>query len=334
MRRRDFIRAMLLSSSFVELAFAQQQGKTYRVAFVATSVSPSSIRENSSSPIYRELFRELSRLGYRENLNLLVERFSGGGRTEIYAEMCRQAVAGNPDAVYAISVRLVAHLKAATKTIPIIAIMADPVAFGVVASLGRPGGNITGVTVDAGIELWGKRMELLREILPGISRLGFLAPEVSWGDAFGKAVHQAAQRAKLTLLGPPLGTPINEFEYERVLSAMAEARPDALLVSDVPENFNNRESIIRLVSRHRIPTIYPTREYVESGGLLSYGIDLGELGRISANQIHQVLKGAKPAEMPIQQPTRYELLVNNGTAKALDLQLSESFLLRADAVIE
>jgi putative ABC transport system substrate-binding protein len=229
---------------------------------------------------------------------------------------------------------LVLNFKAATATIPIVGTMGDPVVYGIVPSLARPGGNITGASVDAGLEISGKRIELLREAIPRVSRVGFLATRWMWDQPYGSAIQEAAKRISISLLGPPLDAPYQEGEYRRVLAAMAQEGVDALIVTHQPENFTNRRLIVELAAEGKLPAMYGNRDFVEIGGLMAYGFDPADLGRRAADQIDQVLRGTQPAEIPIYQPTKFELSINLNTAKTLGIEVPPSLLARADEVIE
>jgi putative ABC transport system substrate-binding protein len=215
---------------------------------------------------------------------------------------------------------------------------ADPVAAGFAASLARPGGNITGVSVDVGDELEGKRLEILKEAVPKTSRVAFLAPRHIWeGTSNVDSIHnlrEVARHLGVTLVGAPLDSPIQEPEYRRVFAAMAKEHVDALLVSDVPDNFTHRRLIVELVEKARLPAIYPWLDFVEIGGLMAYVIDLKEVWRRAADQVGQILKGAHPGEVPIYQPTTFELIINLKTARALSIEMPPLLLARADEVIE
>jgi putative ABC transport system substrate-binding protein len=292
------------------------------------------MNETGNNPGYRALFRELRQLGYVEGRNLIVERYSaeGGGR-ERYAEIAPNVVHTKPDLICATSNLLVLSFKAATDTIPIVGFMSDPVAWGVVASLARPGGNITGVAADAGLEIWGKRLEILRETIPTASRVGFLtlAP---WQSPQTVAMQEPARLAGMSLLGPALEPPIQDTEYRRVLSAMVQQRADGLMVGDTSINFTHRQLIVDLVEKARLPAIYPYRAHVEIGGLMSYAPATADLWRRLGGYIDQVLKGEQPGEIPIYLETKFELVINLKTAKALGLTIPRTLLARADEVIE
>jgi putative tryptophan/tyrosine transport system substrate-binding protein len=213
-------------------------------------------------------------------------------------------------------------------------ILGDPIAEGIVSSLARPGGNITGVTITAGYEIGGKRLEVLREMVPSASRVAWLASRTQWDGPDGTSLREAAERSKVSLLGPPLDAPLDEAEYRRVFASMAQEGVDALIVNGQSENFINRRLIVELADEARLPAIYSFREFAEIGGLMVYGIDLPDIFRHAADQVAEIFKGAKPGEIPFYQPTKFELLVNLKTAKALGIQIPQSILARADEVIE
>ena len=221
----------------------------------------------------------------------------------------------------------------ATTTIPIVTILFDPIALGLVASIARPGGNITGVTVAGGFEITGKRMGLLVEAMPKMSTVGFLATRPWWEDRRGAAAREAAKQAGISL-SPVMLSAFDEAEYQRVFRSMEQDREDAFMVSDEPENSTNRETILELAGKGRIPAIYPLREFVEVGGLMAYSIDLVDTFRRLANLIDKILRGANPGDIPFYQPIKFELSINLKTAKALGLEMPAMLLGRADEVIE
>jgi putative ABC transport system substrate-binding protein len=214
--------------------------------------------------------------------------------------------------------------------------MADPVPYGIVTSLARPGGNITGVSVVAGLEIWGKRLEVLRETVPTASRVGFLGSRQIWELPGGQtsALREETKNLNISLLGPPLESPIQEGEYRRVLSGMAQQQLDGVVVSDQTENVTYRRLIVELANSARLPTVFPYREQFDVGGLMAYGPSLADVYRRLASYIDQILRGAKPGELPIYLASKFELLVNLKVAKALALSLPPSLLARADEVIE
>ncbi|HYS92175.1 MAG TPA: ABC transporter substrate-binding protein, partial [Candidatus Acidoferrales bacterium] len=206
----------------------------------------------------------------------------------------------------------------------------DPVTDGLVASLARPGGNVTGVTGTAGPEIEGKRVELLKEALPKIRRVAFLGTKADWEDPFGKSAQAAARALRLTLLHAE-HTPDN---YEDAFARIVRERPDALLVPNTTSNFARRRLIVDFAIKSRLPGMYYVRNFTEAGGLMSYGPDFRDHFRLAAIYVDKILKGAKPADLPVEQPTKFELVINLKTAKALGLTILPSLLGRADAVIQ
>jgi len=253
---------------------------------------------------YRVLFSELRRLGYVEGKNLMVERRSGEGHTGRYPDLAREVVQLRPDVIYANSEQLVWAFKTATTTIPIVGTTGDPIASGLVASMARPGGNVTGFSVTAGDEILGKYLELLREAVPRVSRVAFLLRRAAWEDRYGRVMLEAAQHVGLTLVGMPLRDPIQEPEYRRAFAAMARERVQALVVSDHAENIAHHRLIVELAAQGRLPAIYPSRDFADVGGLMVYGFDFADLWLGAARYIDRILKGANPAELPYQQPTK------------------------------
>jgi putative ABC transport system substrate-binding protein len=333
MRRRDFITALGTAAAWPLALRAQQPAKIKRIAMIHPAMKVSEISV-SGRPYFRAFFEELSRLGYVEGQNLAVERYSGEGRPERYAEVARDVVNTHPDLIVAVAARLSLEFKMATTTIPIVSIINDPVALGLVASIARPGGNITGVTISGGLELIGKRFGLLVEAMPKLSTVSYLVSRPYWEDPRGAAAREAAKQAGISLKAALLGSVFNEAEYHRVFRSMEQDRADALMVSDEAEHFTYRATIIELAAKDRIPTMYALREFVEVGGLMAYSIDQAEIYRRLANVIDKILRGANPGDIPFYQPTKFELSINLKTAKALGFEMPAMLLGRADEVIE
>ena len=293
MRRRDFVTALGSAATWPLAARAQQPAKMKRIAYVHSAGNVSRISANGE-PFYRAFFEELSRLGYVEGQNLGVERYSGDGRTDRYAELARDVVNTHPDLVLAVGGRLSLDFKTATTTIPIVTMIIDPVAMGLVPSIARPGGNITGVTIAGGLEIIGKRMGLLVEAMPKLSTVGYLVSRSYWDDQRGVAAREAAKLAGISFKAAVLGSAFNEAEYQRIFRSMEQDRADALMVSDEAEHLTNRETIVELAAKGRIPAMYAYSEFVHVGGLMAYSIDLPDMFRRIANVIDRVLKGANP----------------------------------------
>jgi putative ABC transport system substrate-binding protein len=332
MRRREFIGNLIGTAVAWPLAAsAQQPAKVYRIAVVHPSAPVERMSEGASgSSGFKAMFGELRRLGYIEGQNLIVERYSGEGQIAHYAALASEVVRKKPDVIFASSDRMVRRLKAATTTIPIVGSMADPVGEGLVDSLARPGGNITGVSENAADEIWGKRFGLLRELIPAASRVGSLG---SRDVPVSPAMREAARQAGITLIDTPLESPIQEAEYRRVFKLMAQGRADALIVNDQSEHGTYIRLIIELAEQSRLPALYPWRPYAEQGGLMVYGIGANLYGR-AAGYIARILQGAKPSELPIDQEMKFELIINLKTAKKLGLTVPQILLAGADEVIE
>jgi len=332
-KRRKFLSGLLLTSA-ARFALAQAPAKIYRIAIVHPSRPTALLTEDGGLPAFVAFFKELRQLGYIEGGNLLVERYSGEGRTEHYADLARDAVLSHPDLVFTVTTRMALHFKATATTIPIVAYCADPVASGLARSLAQPGGNITGVIPDVGAAFWGKQLEFLKLVVPTARKVAYLAPREVWNMPQAAAIRNAASQIAVEPVGALLDGSINEPEYRRVFAGMAQERVDAVMVNDSSENYTNQRLITKLAESSRLPAIYPDRSFVELGGLMAYGIELEELFRHAAHQIDQILKGAKPGEIPFYQATQFKLTINLKTAKALGLTIPRSVLLRADEVIQ
>jgi putative ABC transport system substrate-binding protein len=332
MRRREFTAGVLLAAA-TRSAWAQPRATQRRIAIFHPAIPTTLLTETGGGTAWRAFFQELRRLGYVEGQNLIIERYSAEGHHERYGDIARQIVTSNPDLIVTGPNPAVIAFKAATSAIPVVAFMVDPLKAGLVASLARPGGNLTGITLDPGIELWGKRLELLKEAIPSTARAAFLAMRDGWEDSFGQALQDIGKQLgiSLTAVLPQTGTPA---EMERVFAAMAELRPDAVLLSGEGDLYANRQLIVELAEKHRLPTMYPYRDYVDAGGLMAYTVDLAELLRRLAGDVHQILNGVKPGDIPIYQPTKFELLLNRKTATALGLVLPSTLLSRADEMID
>jgi ABC-type uncharacterized transport system substrate-binding protein len=338
MRRREFIAgaAVTTAISLARAAWAAEPHKIYRIAILHPSHPVSDLTENGRIKYYREFFHELRQLGYIEGKNLVVERFSGEGRIDHYPELAREAVAHNPDVIFAITNGMAGVLKEVTSTIPIVALTADPiqsgpVQSGLVTNLARPGGNITGVSVDAGLELWEKRLQLFREVVPTISKLAIVGiaknPEAA-------AMQETTEKAGIGVAGPFFMNKGTDDEYREVFATISQSGANALFVGGNAELVTKRQLIAELASKHRLPAIYAYPVFVEAGGLMSYGTDLMEIMRRAARDVDQILGGANPGNIPYYQPTKFELVINLKAAKEIGLTVPEPLLARADEVIE
>ena len=314
-------------------ARAQQLANQPRIAIFHPAIPTTLLTETGGGSAWRAFFGELRRLGYVEGKNLIIERYSAEGHHERYADMAREIVTRNPDLIVTGTNPVVIAFMAATSTIPVVAFMLDPLKAGLVTSLARPDGNLTGITLDAGIEIWGNRLEMLKEAIPSMAKVAFLGMRDGWEGSSGQVLREVGDRLGISLafMLPQQGTP---SEIGRVFAVMAQERPDAVLVSGEGDLYAHRKLIAELAEKHRLPAMCPYRDYVEAGGLMAYAVDLAELLRRMADDVHQILKGAKPGDIPIYQATKFELLINLKTAKALRLEMPSTLLARADEVIE
>ena len=326
MRRREFVAAVGGTVVTWPLAARAQQPKPPTIGyFGATTAAAEKLRTDA-------FVQRLSELGWIEGHTVAIEYRWGESRTEHFTEIATDLVRLRLDIIVATSIAAVLACKQATTVIPIVFPLAgDPLATGLVASLARPGGNVTGLS-NQGADLAGKRLEVLREVTPGLRKLAVLANAEYPGRISEIADIQTAART--------LGLNVAVFEIRPagdivpVFDTMKKDGAEALyIVGDTFMN-SNRARISTLAIQARLPTIYVAREYVEAGGLMSYGANIPHLFARAAELVDKILRGTKPGEIPVEQPTEFELVVNLKTAKALGLAIPELFLLRADKVIE
>ena len=225
-------------------------------------------------------------------------------------------------------------MRAATETIPIVWIGVDPIARGLVTSLAHPGGNITGVSLFD-FETYAKRLQILKDAVPSTSRVAFLSPRRAWesGQALQQALQQVGRQLDMSVI-PMLIEESTPSEYQRVFAEIAPARVDGLIVPDMGDLFPYRQLIVELAKKNHLPAIYAWREYVEAGGLVAYATDFSEMGRRMADDVHEILNGANPGDIPIFLPTKFDLVINLKAARALGLTIPPALLGRADEVIE
>jgi ABC-type uncharacterized transport system substrate-binding protein len=279
-----------------------------------------------------EAFRRgLRELGYIEGQNVIIEQRYASGDYNRLPGLASEFVRLKVDVLVVDGVATAKAIKSATGGIPIIFTVGDPVAIGLVASLARPGGTITGVTTMS-TELTGKRLQLLTEALPGISRVALL-----WNPASSTiplAVGKAQTVAKSLGLKPRIFEARKSSDFASALAAMTQQRAEALLTLPDAMLFSERSQLVDLTIKHRLSAMFPERDFVDAGGLMAYGPNIADNFRRAAAYVDKILKGAKPADLPVEQPTKFELIINLKTAKALGLTIPQSLLLRADQVIE
>jgi putative ABC transport system substrate-binding protein len=311
---------------------AQQAGKLYRVgAIFTTSPVSEMVGSNPIHPGFRAFTHALRAMGYVEGQNLILERRSAEGRFERFGEILAELVQRKVDVILTTGDDMAQVAKRVTTAVPIVmANSYDPIAAGIVASLARPGGNVTGLTVRAGVELETKRLQILKEALPEATLIAVLAMRSDWEGPQGINIRAGAQMLGLTLVHAEH----TATHYGDAFALMTRERPHALFVARHPANYANRQLIVDFTVEQRIPGMYQAREFVEAGGLMSYGTNIPDLFAAAAGYVHKILKGAAPGDLPIEQPTKFELVINSTTAKALGITIPPSILLRADEVIE
>jgi ABC-type uncharacterized transport system substrate-binding protein len=307
---------------------AQPARKVYRIGILGLAATSDLIGPQPRSPSIRALVRGMRDLGYTYGEHFVTEARGAEGKPERFPGMAAELVRLHLDVILAVGPALPA-LKQATSTIPIIMTASnDPVAQGLVQSLGHPGGNITGLSLQS-VEITGKLLELLKELVPNVAPVA-----VIWhksGLANWRAAQAAAQAGGWKLLSLEIR---DADEIEGAFRAATEARVGAVLVFAASVLFPHTRRVAELAAKSRLPTMYELRPYVEAGGLISYGPDIIDIWRRSALYVDKILKGAKPADLPVEQPIKFELLINLKTAKALGITIPQSLLLRADEVIQ
>ena len=283
-----------------------------------------------------EAFRRgLRERGYVEGQSIIIEYRSADGRIERFPELANELASLNLDLILAPNTPAARAAQRATTTIPIVVpVMGDPVADGLVASLAHPGGNITGLTF-LGPELVSKRLGLLKQALPNASRIAALWHSGAYGERTTREMLQATEAAARTLAVELQLVEVRAAdELDRALATVASERADALLLFASAMLFNERKQIVDLATKHRLPSMSNAREFAELGGLIAYGASLTDLQRRSATYVDKILKGATPADLPVEQPIKFELVINLKTAKAFGLTVADKLLVAADEVIE
>ena len=333
MRRREFITLVGgVSIAWPLVTRAQQPERPRQIGILSPG------RSELPDPTFNMLnafLQALYELGYTEGQNLTIERQYANGSSDRLRELAAELVSRKPDIIVAFSTTAARPAKQATGTIPIVAVaMADPVADELVASLARPGGNVTGTTF-LGPELVSKRLQLLREVVPGLSRVAALWHPNAYSERTMGGVRNEIEVAARTLgLQLQLVPAVSPDDFANAFAAMAREHAGALFVMPSPMLFGEYRRIASIAANSRLPAMGVAREFVDLGGLISYGANLTELARQSATYAYKILKGAKPAELPVEQPTKFEFVINLKAAKALGLTIPPTLLARADEVIE
>jgi putative ABC transport system substrate-binding protein len=324
MKRRDFI--ILLGGATAWPLVARAQGRIPRVGFMGNSTAALEVNLVDS---FREGLREL---GYEEGRNIAIEYRWADGRYERFAALVAELIAAKVDVIVTAGTPAALAVKEATSTVPLVMVaVGDPVGTGLVPSLARPDGNLTGLSSVAP-DLEGKRLELLREIVPSVSRIAVFINSV---NPFHATSMRQAQSA-----GKTLGVKVQQYDIRKsedldgAFAAIRKERPDALLILADRVFLHNRERIVDFTEEQRLPNVSAYKEVVEAGGLMSYGPSYEDMHKRAAIYVNKILKGAKPGNLPIEQPTKFTLVVNLKAAKALGISMPPAVLSRADDVIE
>jgi len=326
LRRPSFTWAIPLGLLLMAIsAGAQQPARTFRIGYLSSA--------SASPPNALEAFRHgLRELGYVEGRNVLIlERFAAN-RLEQLPELAADLVRLKPDIIVTFSTPAAKAAQQATKTIPIVMSSGDPLGSGLVASLARPGGNVTGFTHIGGPEIWDKVLELLKQIAPGVSRVGVLHNSAIPPEAWALE-HLKGPAAALGFNWLPAEVRSVD-EFPAAFAALMRQRADAMVAFESPFNVEHRRVIADFAIQERLPTAFGQRAFVEAGGLVSYGTSFDILAHQTATYVDKIFKGARAGDLPVQQPTKFELVINLKTAKALRLTIPRSLLLRADQIIE
>jgi putative ABC transport system substrate-binding protein len=326
MDRRTFIGVLACELVAVTGAIgAQPAGKLYRIGYLSAGANPPAV----PLAVFTDALRDL---GWIEGKTFVLEPRFADNRPDRLAELAAELVRLNVDVIVTRGTLAPLAAKRATSTIPIVMTStADPIGSGIVSNLARPGGNITGMSMNSP-ELAGKRLQLLKDMFPGIATVAVL-----WNEAipYPALVFAQTEAAGRTLGIRILSLPVHDASgVQKALDAALRGGADGLITVEDQFTNNHRAQIIDFAARHRLPAMYGLREFVDAGGLLSYGTHLADLSRRGARYVDKILKGANPGDLPIEQPTKFELVINLKTANALGLTIPQTLLLRADEVIQ
>src|SRR5262245_940556 len=328
MNRREFIALVGGVAASPLGASAQQPAKVARIGFLTFNAAP--------NRHLLEAFRQgLHDLGYVEGRNVVIEFLDAEGKLDRLPALASELVALKVDAILTGGQAQALAARQATTTLPIVfAQAADPVESGLVASLARPGGNVTGLS-NLNTDLVGKCLELLKQAVPGVSRVAVLWPPGNLGERTEKSMLKGADVSARALgVRPQFVEARGPTDFDRAFSEMTRAHAGALVVSPGTIFSPERKRLLDLAAENRLPAVYPTREFVDDGGLMSYGPNVADMFRRAATYVDKILKGAKPADLPVERPTKFELVSSLKTAEALGLNIPSTLLAQADEVIE
>ena len=311
---------------------AQPAGRVFKVGLVFTTIPVSEMTGASPiSPVVRAFTQGLRDLGYAEGRNLILECRSAEGRLERLEAIVAELVDRKVDVIVTTGDKAAQDAKRVTNVVPIVMMVSyDPVGAGIITSLARPGGNITGLTNNPGADVESKMLQLLKEVVPEATRIAFLGLAADWNGKQGAIARAAAPNLGMSLVFVEV-TPTN---YADAFMLMTRDRPHAFYLAANPVHWANRQTIADFVVKQRIPSIYPYREIADAGGLMSYGSNPMYLFHRAASFVDKILRGAKPSDLPVEQPTKIEFVINLKTAAALGLTIPPALLATADELIE
>lgn len=332
MRRREFIGLVAGAAVGSRKVLAQPSQRKRRIAFVHSGIPADRLTEQAGPFWVRRFHEALRKFGDVEGSNLVIERFSAEGRFDRFPALVPEVVARTPDVIVSNSNELIKAFMAATATIPIVAISGDPISGGLVKNLAHPGGNVTGVSINAGSEIYAKRLQILKEAVPSIAKVSHLFPADR--DNGGYAALDEGWRRRGVEVTRILVPVVGDVQLHDAFAAMEQQKQDAAIVDEGGSFLAQRAAIVSLAEKFRLPVMYPYRDYVDQGGLIAFAPDLRELAERMASDVHQILNGAKPGDIPFFQPSKFQIIINLKTAKALALDFPSMFIARADEVIE
>ena len=327
MKRREFITLLGGAAAWPLAARAQQADKIYRIGFLANDPTI------PTQPAGQAFLDGLRESGFIEGKNVIIERRFAEGRLDQYADLIAELIRLKVDVIVTSANEATLAAKHASTNIPVVMMnVADPLGQGIVANLAHPSGNITGLVQDDSAEIAAKRMQLVKDAVPRSTQVAVLLnPDLGYGQAQWQQLELAARSLNVMLRRLEAR---RASEIEGVFAAIGQNRPDALFLTSAELIFVNRRLIVELAAKARLPTMSNLREITEDGGLMSYGSIRTDAFRGAAIYVGKILKGTKPADLPVEQPTKYELVINLKTARSLDLEISRDLLLVADHVIE
>jgi putative ABC transport system substrate-binding protein len=329
MRRREFIALLGGAAAGWPLAARAQQGERVRRIGVLVGGNEN---DPEMQPRVAPFRQELEKLGWSEGRNIRIETVFAAGKTDQYSRLAKEMIAKQPEAIFAHTTPLVAALRRESRTVPIVFVsVSDPIGSGLVESLARPGGNVTGLMLyEEGIT--GKWLSMLKEIAPNLARVTVMAdPSTMPYDYYMRSAKARASSLGVEIVPSPVS---GAADIERSIESAASAPNGGLVVLPSGTSILHRDLIIVATARHRLPTVYGFRFFVAAGGLMSYGTNLADQSRQAASYIDRILRGANPADLPVQAPTKYETTINLKTAKALGLTVPPGLLVAADEVFE